>query len=89
MPTWTQKTPGESGWYWVKYKNKHDSTVICPAWLTVYARGTHIVDTAKGDIFVEGPDYGGRGMRRHSHGREHGQPDASFRFGAKLDAPGP
>ena len=84
---WVKKTPTEEGWYWIKYKNKHDAYTICPCQVTIFdgsgADGllVNIVRSARNDTFMEGPNHGGWGLKYN------GELCPDIRFGPKIEEP--
>ena len=80
ISVWTEKTPAEDGWFWIKYKNKRNKYTVCPC-LVIHNSKTTMVTSAKNDTFYEGPNHGGKGLK---YG---GKIDTSVRFGPKIELP--
>lgn len=83
---WVKETPTEEGWYWLKYKNKHNKFTICPALVVILTIENDTIDgvlvsSARGDTFVEGKAHGGPGLK------QNGVLDKSIRFGTKIEEP--
>jgi len=77
---WVKETPAEDGWYWIKYKNKHQEYTICPC-SVVHLNETTFVQSARNDTFFEGPNHGGKGLKYQ------GKLDKSIRFGPRIPLP--
>jgi hypothetical protein len=77
---WSKRTPTEEGWYWIKYKNKHQKYIMCPAEV-IHVKSETIVATSRNDTFVSGPRHGGPGLKNN------GALDQSVRFGPKIEEP--
>ena len=78
---WTKKTPANEGWYWIRYRNKRDETTQCPCHVSRFGGGGSLVRTAQNDVFVEGPNHGGPGLKYN------GKLDKTIRFGPAIPEP--
>lgn len=78
---WTQTIPKEQGWYWMKYRNKRGGSTVVPAEVNRFKDGTVVVNSAKNDTFIAGPNHGGPELKYS------GKVDRSIRFGPAIDMP--
>ena len=73
----------QEGWYWIKYKNKHNKSTVCPCEVMLETsgpfKGIAMVRTARNDTFIEGPRHGGPGLKYA------GKLDKSIRFGSRIE----
>jgi len=78
---WSKKTPVETGWFWIKYKNKRKKYVVCPCYVEHFKDGGTLVVSASNDMFAEGPNHGGKGLKCH------GKLCKEVRFGPVIPEP--
>jgi hypothetical protein len=82
---WKKETPKEEGWYWIRYRNGN-SMVYSLANLSILnyksMRG-NILRSFSGGHWIEGPNHGGAGLKRHDLERRP-KIDTSLRFGPKI-----
>lgn len=81
MAKWTKKTPANEGWYWIRYRNKRNTTTQCPCYVSLFGNGGCLVVSARNDTFVEGPNHGGPGLKYN------GKLDKTIRFGPMIPEP--
>jgi hypothetical protein len=78
---WSKETPLDEGWYWIKYRNKRNKTTMCPAEVYHFEDKGSLVQSARNDTWMEGPNHGGPGLKYH------GKLDKTIRFGPRIEVP--
>lgn len=79
MTEWSKVTPVSEGWFWIKYRGKHGTTLY-PCEVFHFGEAT-VVRTTRNDTFHEGPQHGGAGLKYD------GKVDKSIRFGPRIEEP--
>jgi hypothetical protein len=91
MKYWTQTTPTEEAWYWIKHKiprpDGYRGTIwrVVPACVHCFKDGTASVKSAYGDTWIEGPNHGGNGLKTWI--KKNFIIDKSLYFGERIKFP--